>query len=142
LYGATCATLGGSFGVNPKWRHTLRVTWNTPFEYGWFGNLGLSVAWRYIDSLDLDATSSQPRLTQATFPATDARLDSRSYLDLLATFKVKDNYSFRVGVNNVLDQDPPLAGASNCPTTSCNQNVWGGYDNLGRYIFVGLTADF
>jgi len=40
---------------------------------------------------------------------------------------VKDNYSFRVGVNNVLDQDPPLDGAggpnpaggprfaSNCP---------------------------
>jgi outer membrane receptor protein involved in Fe transport len=56
---------------------------------------------------------------------------------------VKDNYSFRVGVNNVLDQDPPLTGATNCPAGACNQNVYAQmYDSIGRYIFVGLTADF
>jgi outer membrane receptor protein involved in Fe transport len=68
---------------------------------------------------------------------------------------VKDNYSFRIGVNNVLDQDPPLTGAggtnpsggtnfpSNCPSFGCNQNVYAQtYDALGRYIFVGVTADF
>jgi outer membrane receptor protein involved in Fe transport len=56
---------------------------------------------------------------------------------------VKDNYSFRVGVNNVLDQDPPLTGSNNCPAGPCNQNVYAQmYDALGRYIFVGLTADF
>ena len=89
-------------------------------------------------------------------PATDLSMGSRSYLDLLATFKIKDNYSFRIGVNNVLDQDPPLTGAggttnpatgqlfpSNCPAGACNQNVYAQmYDTLGRYIFVGLTADF
>ncbi|HEY2750355.1 TonB-dependent receptor domain-containing protein [Phenylobacterium sp.] len=143
FYGATCSTLGGSTNPNPKWRHKLRVTWNTPFEYGsWFGGLGFSAQWRYYESVDLDASSSDPRLS-GNVPATDAKLGSRSYLDLLATFKVKDNYSFRVGVNNVLDQDPPLTGANNCPAGPCNQNVYAQmYDTLGRYFFVGLTADF
>ncbi|MFL5296010.1 MAG: TonB-dependent receptor domain-containing protein [Phenylobacterium sp.] len=156
LYGSTCTTLGGSTNPNPKWRHKLRVTWNTPFEYGWFGGLGLSAQWRYFGGVDVDATSSQPALTSLNVAPTDRHLGARSYLDLLATFKLKDNYAFRVGVNNVLDQDPPLTGAggttnpatgqlfpSNCPAGACNQNVYAQmYDTLGRYIFVGLTADF
>jgi outer membrane receptor protein involved in Fe transport len=141
-YGATCSTLGGSSSPNPKWRHKLRLTWNTPFEYGWLGGVGLSAQWRYYSSVNLDASSSDPRLA-GDVPATDAKLGARSYFDLLATFKVKDNYSFRVGVNNVFDQDPPLTGASNCPAGACNSNVYAQmYDTLGRYIFVGLTADF
>ena len=145
LYGATCTTLGGSTNPNPQWRHKFRVTWNTPWEYNnWFSNLALSAQWRYFSEVKLDAFNSQPALNNpdGQFP-TDAKLGSRSYLDLLATFKVKDNYSFRVGVNNVLDQDPPLTGSNNCPTGACNQNVYAQmYDTLGRYIFIGLTADF
>ncbi len=144
LYGATCNTLGGSPNPNPKWRHKARITWNTPFEYGWFGGLGLSAQWRYFSEVKLDAFDSQPALNNpgGQFP-TDKKLASRSYLDLLATFKIKDNYSFRVGVNNVLDQDPPLTGSNNCPTGACNQNVYAQmYDSLGRYIFMGVTADF
>ena len=75
LYGATCSTLGGSTNPNPKWRHKLRVTWNTPFEYGsWFGGFGLSAQWRYFSSVDLDATSGDPRLS-GDVPATDAKLE-------------------------------------------------------------------
>ena len=144
LYGATCSTLGGSNSPNPHWRHKLRLTWNTPFEYGWFGGLGLSVQWRYFSKVDLDAFDSQTALNSPDNQfQTDKQLGARSYFDLLATFKVKDNYSFRVGVNNVFDKDPPLTGSNNCPTGPCNQNVFAQmYDTLGRYIFVGLTADF
>jgi len=144
LYGAICSTLGGSSGPNPQWRHKLRITWNTPFEYGVFGSVGLSAQWRFFESVKLDASSSQPALT-GPVPATDAKLGSRSYLDLLATFKVKDNYSFRLGVNNVVDQDPPVLGGNgpNCPSGNCGQNIYAQtYDALGRYLFVGLTADF
>jgi iron complex outermembrane receptor protein len=143
LYGATCAGLGGTQTPNPQWRHKARLTWNTPFPY----DLALSAQWRFFSDVDLDATSSETRLqtTAAKLAAekTDFHLGSRSYLDLLASFTVKDNYSFRVGVNNVLDKDPPLNGNVNCPTGGCNQNVWPGvYDALGRYVFVGLTANF
>jgi iron complex outermembrane receptor protein len=142
-YGSICATLGGTQTPNPKWRHKARMTWNTPFPY----DLALSAQWRFFSDVDLDKTSNDPRLQ--TTPAkllaqhTDLHLGSRSYLDLLASFTIKENYSFRVGVNNVLDKDPPLNGNVNCPTGGCNQNIWPGvYDGLGRYLFVGLTANF
>ena len=142
LYGALCAALGGSPNPNPEWRHKLRATWNTPFEYGWLGGVGVSAQWRYFSSVKQDATSSQPALAGGVF-ATDAKFGARSYIDLLATFKLKGNYNFRAGVNNVFDKDPPLTGSSNCPVGACNQNIYPQvYDGLGRYIFVGLTADF
>jgi outer membrane receptor protein involved in Fe transport len=144
LYGSTCNTLGGSGNPNPKWRHKFRLTWNTPYEYLWMSNLALSLQWRYFDSVSLDAYDGQAALNNPSgqLPS-DKELGSRSYLDLLATFKIKDNYSFRIGVNNVLDQDPPLTGSSNCPAGPCNQNVYAQmYDTLGRYFFFGITADF
>ena len=43
----------------------------------------------------------------------------------------------------MFDNDPPLSGATNCPNGACNQNIWPQvYDGLGRYFFIGLTADF
>ena len=43
----------------------------------------------------------------------------------------------------MLDNDPPLTGSSSCPAGPCNQNVYAQiYDALGRYVFVGLTANF
>jgi outer membrane receptor protein involved in Fe transport len=142
-YGAICSGAATNSGSpNPEWRHKMRVTWNTPFEYGMFGGVGLSAQWRYFASVKLDATSDQPGLA-GPFGASDAKLGARSYFDLLATFKVKDSYSFRVGVNNVFDKDPPITGANSCPAGPCNQNVYAQmYDSMGRYIFVGLTADF
>jgi outer membrane receptor protein involved in Fe transport len=144
LYGTTCSGLAGgaSGNPNPEWRHKLRLTWNTPYEYRWMSNLAFSLQWRYFASVDLDATSDNPQL-KGNVPPTDARLGARSYLDLLATFKIKDNYSLRFGVNNVLDQDPPLTGANSCPAGPCNQNVYAQmYDALGRFFFMGVTADF
>ena len=143
FYGSNCAALGGTQNPNPQWRHKARLTWNTPLPF----DLALSAQWRFYADVDLDKTSSDTRLqtTAAKFAAqkTDLHLGSRSYLDLLASFNLKDNYSFRVGVNNVLDKDPPLNGAVNCPTGGCNQNVWPGvYDSLGRYVFAGVTANF
>ena len=45
-------------------------------------------------------------------------------------------------MNNVLDRDPPLAGA-NLPGTVGNGNTFPQvYDALGRYMYVGLSADF
>jgi iron complex outermembrane receptor protein len=146
LYGAQCAGRPGSAVPSPKWRHKARLTWNTPFNYGWFGGLGVSAQWRHFSKVDLDTTSNDPALHDASAgarPATDLRFKSQDYFDLLTTFKIKDNYSFRAGVNNVLDKAPPLVGGSNCPGTVCSGNTFPQvYDALGRYFFIGLTADF
>jgi iron complex outermembrane receptor protein len=135
FYGTVCSGLnGGAAPPNPEWRHKARVTWNTPFMWG----LGLSAQARYFSSVDLE-----PQTGGAAAPATDAKLAARTYIDLLATWTVKDNYNFRLGVNNVFDKEPPLNGAGNCPSGPCNGNTWPQlYDALGRYVFFGLTANF
>jgi outer membrane receptor protein involved in Fe transport len=131
LFGAICG------GVFPEWRHTFRVDWRTP----WAG-LGISAAWRYLDGVDLDKSSSDPQLT-GPVPATDARFPAQSYIDLTAAMTFADNYTLRIGANNLLDEDPPLVGASNCPAGPCNGNTFSQtYDPLGRQWFMSLTVDF
>jgi iron complex outermembrane recepter protein len=144
LYGTVCAGPNGE-GPAPVWRHKLRVTWTTPYSYGdWFKSLALSAQWRYFSGVKLDAYSSDPQLNNPGLQyETDRTLASRSYLDLTATFTVHNNLNFRVGVNNVFDKDPPIIGASNCPVGACNGGTYPQvYDALGRFMFVGLSADF
>ncbi len=126
---------------NPVWRHSARLTWNTP----WWG-AQISGRWRYFGSVKVDYLSSNPLLSgdlAANGAIPDAKLGAQNYFDLTFSFKVKDNYQFRVGVENIFDVTPPIVGADECPTGPCNGNVWSQvYDSLGRYIFVGLTATY
>jgi iron complex outermembrane receptor protein len=138
LYGLTCGT------PNPEWRHKARVTWNTPYSYGdWIKSLSLSAQWRYFAKVTLDAYDSNPQLVNVGNQFTNERtLAAQSYIDLTANFTVHNNLNFRVGVNNVFDKDPPLTGV-NCTAGFCNGNTFPQvYDALGRFVFVGLSADF
>jgi iron complex outermembrane receptor protein len=43
----------------------------------------------------------------------------------------------------VLDKVPPLVGQDTCPAVLCNGNTFPQvYDTLGRFVFLGLMADF
>jgi iron complex outermembrane receptor protein len=144
LYGTVCQGPNGE-GPAPKWRHKMRFTWNTPYSYGdWFKNLSMSAQWRYYSKVTLDAFQSNPQLNNPGLAYdTDRMLASRSYLDLTANFTLHSNVNVRVGVNNVFDKDPPIIGASNCPAGPCNGGTYPQvYDALGRFVFVGLSADF
>ena len=91
-----------------------------------------------------DAASANPLLSQPAnvFPV-DEKLGAQNYIDLTMTFKIKDNYQFRIGVDNVFDKEPPLVGAANCPGVVCNANTFPQvYDSEGRYIFMGITATY
>jgi len=139
LFGTVCGVPA------PEWRHKFRVTWSTPYSYGdWFKSLSLSAQWRYFGKVTLDAFNGNPLLNNPGLQyESDRAFSSRSYLDLTANFTVHDNLNFRVGVNNVFDKDPPIVGASNCPGVICNGGTFPQvYDALGRYVFVGLSADF
>lgn len=139
LYGTICGV------PNPEWRHKARLTWNTPFALGeWVTSLGISAQWRHFNKVTLDAFDSDPQLVNPGIAyETDRVLDSQDYFDLTATWTMRDSVNFRVGVNNIFDKSPPLTGSSNCPTGACNGNTWPQvYDAFGRYVFVGLTADF
>jgi outer membrane receptor protein involved in Fe transport len=144
-YGTICSVSGGLSSPNPEWRHKARVTWTTPFEYGdWFKDFSLSLQWRHFNKVTLDAYSDDPALNNPGLQyATDKTLASRDYFDLTASWTMRDNLNFRADVNNLFDKDPPLNGSSNCPTGPCNGNTWPQiYDAFGRYLFIGLTADF
>jgi iron complex outermembrane recepter protein len=135
LYGTVC------LAPTPEWRHKLRANWLSPW------GMDLAVTWRYIESVDIDTTSSNPALSGAVRES-ERTLGSRSYIDLSGSYSFSDvsifsNVTGRLGINNVLDKDPPLIGQSSCPTPFCNGNTYAQvYDTLGRYIFVGLSADF
>jgi outer membrane receptor protein involved in Fe transport len=144
LYGTVCESANAE-GPAPKWRHKARLTWNTPWSYGdWFKSLSFGVQWRYIGRVTLDAFQSNPLLNNPGIAyESDRVFAAQNYIDLTANFTVHNNLNFRVGVNNVFDKDPPLVGASNCPAGPCNGNTYAQtYDSLGRFVFVGLTADF
>jgi iron complex outermembrane recepter protein len=136
-YGPTCGT------PNPAWRHSFRVSWNTPW------NLQLSANWRYFGQAKLDFDSNQAGLQQGgekdTFP-NDAKIPAFNYFDLTATYRLKDKYTFRVGVNNVFDKTPPIVDSENyalsAPPFGNGNSFPQVYDPLGRVIFMGVTADF
>jgi iron complex outermembrane recepter protein len=127
LYGNTCGS------ALPDWRHTLRLTWNFPIP------VQASLQWRYISSVGHEQNTDDPTLsgTAVTFGGT---LGSRSYLDLSGSWNINETFTVRAGINNILDQDPPLVDTGwSGPGTP---NTWGPYDTLGRQVFMSATAKF
>jgi outer membrane receptor protein involved in Fe transport len=102
------------------------------------------MAWRFIDAVRLDSNAPGLSFLKGTTyeHATDQRLSSRSYFDLSSSYQY-DKYNVRVGVNNLMDKDPPINGSAACPSGVCNGNTWPTvYDVTGRYLYVMLTAEF
>lgn len=131
LYGGTCGT------PTPKWRHKLRTTWSSPF------NFDLSLTWRYIDRLKNDLLDSNPQLTGDLDTQRDAYLASRSYFDLNSVYRFNRNLALSVGVNNLLDKDPPIASSSSVTGSFGNGNTFPQvYDSYGRFIYANLTYRF
>ena len=137
LYGPQCGI------PSPEWRHKLRLTYTHP------SGIGLSAQWRYFAAVDVENTSSNSTLNNAFAPFNE-RIPSQSYFDLTFTARIGDHYNFRLGVNNILDREPPIIGSNGtgavvnaCPGVVCSGNTFPQvYDALGRYIFAGITLDF
>ena len=137
LFGPTCQT------VNPAWRHTFRTTWQTPWD------VSVALTWRYIDGVKLDNNTNDPTLHYSAtwingtsgYDYYNPKIPSYSWLDLAATWDIQKNLQLRAGINNILDKDPPLLSVSLVPGGGAN-TLGGVYDQLGRQLFVALTAKF
>ena len=69
------------------------------------------------------------------------KLDAQNYIDIAASWTFMETYSVRFGINNVMDDDPPVSAAVG--SGAGNGNTYPQvYDALGRYVFMGLTAKF
>jgi iron complex outermembrane recepter protein len=137
-YGATC---NSTINPVPKWRHVFTDTWATP----WAG-IDLMARWRHINSLKTDLANPSPLLynPSAIVPAIE-EVGSRDYLDLMLMYRYK-GLTTRLGVNNVLDKDPPIIApplSIALPPPFFNGNTYPQvYDTLGRYMYLNITYDF
>jgi outer membrane receptor protein involved in Fe transport len=138
-FGPSCAP------ATPKWRHRFSTDWDTPLS-----GLSFGATWRYFGSskntlLDPGTPDYVGAATiAANGPPPDARIPSISYLDLRVAYTI-DKVTARLGVNNVLDKDPPIIDTVNSGGNSiyAESNTYPGmYDNGGRYLFLNLTVDF
>lgn len=127
FYGGACQTNFGT-GSNPEYRHKANVNWYSPS-----GTFAATGTWRYIDEVSLKGNSDPDSI--------NATLDSQNYFDLAGSWQATENLVLRTGVNNVLDEDPPLSSVVG--TAPGNGNTYPQvYDALGRYVFVNATFNF
>lgn len=130
LFGGTCGQ------PSPEWRHQARFTWTSPDDKG-----SISLNWRYIGPTKVSFNDKAQFPGSATY-VINSRLPVANYFDLAATATVTKELTFRIGVNNLLDRDPP-AIAQGVLASFGNGNTYPGvYDVAGRTFFVGLSAEF
>lgn len=122
LYGSICGT------PSPEWRHKLRLSYTAPF------GPSLSLAWRYFSKVKTDGAGTGVRPGNAKIPAVN-------YFDLSFTVPVGDQFTFRLGANNILDKTPPINGQGLGVVENGNTFAQV-YDSLGRYLYAGVTLDF
>ena len=123
----------------PEWRHKLRVTYQITPEFA------LSGAWRYFSKVtnDLIKTGTAVACGSATTNCINnhiAHINAVNYFDLSAVASLGDHYTFRVGVQNLLDKHPPVLDSS---YNSNGSNTYAQvYDSLGRYIYAAIQVNF
>ena len=94
-------------------------------------SVDLSLTWRYFDSVE-EFRGNPVQI--------DYELDAVNYFDLAANWAVTEKSSILVGVNNVLDTDPPITSAVG--TTGNGNTFPQTYDALGRWIFIRAQVGF
>lgn len=117
VYGGACSW------PTPDFSARTQATWLTPW------GVTASATWRFIDKVD------------NAFAAEPVNIDSFNYLDIAATWQINDMITVRGGINNVLDEEPPMV--QDGATSRVNGNTYPGmYDPLGQYMFAGFTLNF
>jgi outer membrane receptor protein involved in Fe transport len=117
--------------LEPDWRHTLSARYDN--DSGWF----VTAKWRFFSALDYVDVITGEALTTDTL--VEGGLDAQSYIDVVGGLEVTDNVYVQFGINNILDEEPPIMGA----TLGGNGNTQAGYyDTLGSLIFTDVSIKF
>ncbi|WP_084399164.1 TonB-dependent receptor domain-containing protein [Henriciella aquimarina] len=125
-----CAGMHGGACNNPapEYRHRVSADWM-------LDNVRAQLSWRYISSVDEFSVS----------PSAVNKLEATSYFDASVQYDVSEDLELRAGVNNLLDQDPPLtslAGYGGDENDGRGNTYPQIYDTQGRFIFAGATVRF
>jgi outer membrane receptor protein involved in Fe transport len=133
-----CAGLfGGPCSMQPRWKHTARATWDRSHAFS------LSLQWRHTGGVKLAALDPKFNLRDEVSPG-NTMLRAQDYFDFATVLSVRKGFQLRLGVNNVLDRQPPLVigntAAGDGPYNSNTYPTW--YDPLGRYMFASVALEF
>jgi iron complex outermembrane recepter protein len=102
------------------------------------GPLGTTLRWRHYPSIEHTLFRADPNTTTEG----SAKYD---IFDFSGRWAFSEKYSIRFGVDNLLDEDPPIYGrqVATFPFNSgVGQTINSVYDVLGRRAYVGFTATF
>jgi len=111
--------------ANPEIRTRFRIGWETPW------NVDLALTHRYISSISQRGAAAN---------RIDRHFSHENYFDLFGSWNVSEMANVRLGINNVLDDDPQINASVGA---TGNGNTYPQvYDALGRYIFGGMTVKF
>ncbi|MBU3022270.1 TonB-dependent receptor domain-containing protein [Aestuariibacter sp. A3R04] len=111
--------------AQPDWRHTVSANYR-------MGDWNLIGRWRYYGGVDIVAQGSDGE-------EKTGEIASYSFFDISGSYVVNEHVQVSMGVNNILDKEPPMVGSS--LATNAN-TVAGFYDTLGRYLFTNVTVSF
>ncbi len=131
---------GDQCGIpNPKWRHRARISWETTFD------MVFSLGWRYNGSVKVDDASPNPAIgdpgaiedhqTNGTYENS-----AFNYFDLALTWRATKELNVILGLNNVLDEEPPLGAGFN--RNDYGPGWYGFYDPYGRTVHASLQFTF
>jgi iron complex outermembrane recepter protein len=103
------------------------------------GGANVGLIWRFLPSAENAATAISPNTTIAGTP-------SYSLFNLYGSYEI-GRYTFRAGVDNLLDEEPLVVGpnpGSNGIGVDTNSDITNPslYDPLGRRYYLGATVSF
>ena len=126
--GAVPRDCAGRFGVDicgeplPEYKHRMTARWTGDKITG-------MLSWRYVGEVDDDDAGN------VYFVET---IDATSYFDASGTYRFTDNFWLTVGIDNLLDESPPILGDN-----QEQANTWPAtYDVFGRTWFLRGTMEF
>lgn len=125
--GADVIECAGNFGALcgepvPEYKHRLTADWTS-------GDLSASLTWRYVGEVNDDDDGTQ---------YTVEKIDGTSYFDGSVTYNIDSNYRVIFGIDNLLDEEPPIIGGNDEQSNTYPAT----YDVFGRTYFVNVTATF
>ena len=141
VFGYDCTGyFGGSCGQpNSRWRHRFTASWETGFH------AVFTLGWRLTGPVTNSVASTDPDLGYP--PAIpyheasgDLEIGTYSFFDLAATYDITSHVQLTVGVNNVLDKEPPLGAGS--AVNDYGPGFYGTYDPYGRFLHASLLFTF
>jgi iron complex outermembrane receptor protein len=115
-------------GITPRWKHYQTLT----LSYGpWSGTVAQSYQSSYIDNAAIDFADDGTPITR--------RVGALSIWDLYGSYSGLKNWTFTLGVKNVMDENPPLTNQVNTFQAGFDPSY---YDARGRFVYGSISYAF